>query len=76
MSIIDDVLLLLKDGDWHRITEVAQEISLSKDKTEKIVGFLKEYEFVKLKENMKEVRIQPTILEFLEQIQRLEKEPL
>lgn len=74
MSVIDEVLLLLKDGDWHDLKEVTRVASLSDDTTEKVVSFLSEYEFIKLKEDAKEVRIQPIILEFLEQIQRLEKE--
>ena len=73
MSVIDEVLLLLKDCEWHDLKEITRVASLSDDTTEKVVSFLSEYEFVKLNEDTKEVRIQPTILEFLEQIQRLEK---
>lgn len=74
MSAIDQILLLLKDGNWHKLEEIMQIVSLSQDKTEKIVSFLNEYEFVDLRDNSKEVKIQSTIREFIKEIQRLEKE--
>ncbi|PVX25690.1 MAG: hypothetical protein CW691_03750 [Candidatus Bathyarchaeum sp.] len=74
MSTIDEALSLLKDGKWHTLKEITEKLALSKPKAEKVVSFLNEYDFIKLNEDTKEVRIQPTILEFIKEIQRLEKE--
>jgi len=40
------------------------------------VSFLGEYDFIQLNENVKRVKLQPSMLEFIEEIQRLEKEGL
>jgi len=73
MSAIDEILLLLKDGEWHDLKEIAEKLAASKAKVEMAVNFLREYDFVTLSEDTK-VRIQPTILKFIETTQRLDKE--
>jgi len=73
MSAIDEILLLLKDGEWHDLKEITEKLALSKTKAEMAVNFLREYDFVKLNEDTK-IRLQPTILEFIETIQRLDNE--
>jgi len=74
MSTIDEVLWLLKDGEWHDIKEITEKVALPKVKAEMVVSFLGEYDFIQLNENTKRVKIQPSILEFIEEIQRLEEE--
>ena len=74
MSIIDEILWLLKDGEWHDLKEIAEKAALPKVKAEMIVSFLGEYDFVQLNENTKKVRLQPPLLEFIKEIQRLEQE--
>ena len=76
MSAIDKVLFLLKDGNWHNLKEIKKKVSLSEANIEKITIFLKEYEFVKLNEETKDLKIQPTISKFIEEIELLEKETL
>jgi DNA-binding IclR family transcriptional regulator len=73
MTNVDEVLWLLKDGAWHSIAEVMKEVSIPQIKLEKVVSFLQEYGFIQLT-NDGRVRIQPSIREFLEEIQRIEKE--
>ena len=73
MSAIDEILWLLKDGKWHDLKEVTKKAALPKSKAEMVVSFLGEYDFIQLNENVKKVKLQPSMLEFLEEIQRLEK---
>ncbi|MQY62337.1 hypothetical protein GH146_03505 [archaeon] len=74
MSTIDEILWLLKDGEWHDLKEIAEKAALPKVKAETVVSFLGEYDFVQLNENTKKVRLQPPLLEFIKEIQRLEQE--
>jgi len=76
MSAIDEILWLLKDGEWHDLKEITKKVALPKSKAEIAVNFLGEYDFIQLNENVKRVKLQPSMLEFIEEIQRLEKEDL
>ena len=74
MSTIDQILLLLKDGDWHGVNEIAEKVALPKSKIKLAFEFLNEYDFVQLNENSRRAKLEPSIVEFVEEIQRLEKE--
>jgi len=74
MSAVDEILLLLKDGEWHNLNEIKEKSTLPPSKAELIVNFLAEYNFVELNEDNKQLRLQSLLVEFLEEIQRLEKE--
>ena len=74
MSTIDEILWLLKDGKWHDLKEIAEKVALPQDKVEMVASFLAEYDFIQLKENNKQAKLKPTILEFFKEIQRIEKE--
>jgi len=76
MSAIDEILWLLKDGEWHDLKEITEKVALPKFKAEIVFSFLGEYDFIQLNENVRRVKLQPSILEFIEEIQRLEKEGL
>lgn len=76
MSTIDKILCLLKDGEWHDLKEITKKVALPKYKAEMAVSFLGEYDFIQLNENIRRVKLQPLILKFIEEIQRLEKEDL
>jgi DNA-binding IclR family transcriptional regulator len=73
MSAIDDILWLLKDGKWHNVEDITQSVALPKSKAETVISFLGEYNFIQLNENVKKIKIQPSMLEFIEGIQRLEE---
>ena len=72
MPAVDEILLLLKDGEWYNLNEITEKGKLRPSKAELIVNFLAEYNFVELNEN--KIRLQSLLVEFLEEIQRLEKE--
>jgi hypothetical protein len=76
MSAIDEILWLLKDGEWHDLNEITKKVALPKFKAEIAINFLGEYGFIQINENVKRVKLQLAMLEFLEEIQRLENEEL
>lgn len=73
MSVIDDLLWLLKDGEWHDLQKIAEKVALSHAKTEVVFTFLAEYDFVQLNENAKEVKLQSPLLKFINKLQCLEQ---
>lgn len=74
MSVIDEILWLLRDGEWDTLKEITENIALPKFKVEIAINFLGEYDFIQLNEKAEEIRLQPSILKFLKNIQRVEKE--
>jgi DNA-binding IclR family transcriptional regulator len=76
MSAIDEILWLLKDGRWHDLEEITKKLALPKNKAELAASFLAEYDFIQLNKNDRRVKLQPSTLEFVEEIQHLEKETL
>ena len=73
MSAIDDIIGLLKDGEWHDVQEVTENVALPKSKAEMVISFLGEYDFIQQKEDTKKIRLQASMLEFIDGIQRLEQ---
>jgi len=74
MSTIDEILWLLKDGEWHELKELAEKAEIPKVKAEMVVSFLGEYDFIQINEDLKRLKLKPSILEFFNEIQRIEKE--
>ena len=74
MSVIDEILWLFRDGEWHDLKEITENIALSKFKVEIAVNFLGEYDFIQLNEEAKKIRLQSSLLEFLKNIQCIERE--
>jgi len=68
---IDEILMLLKDGDWHDLREIAQKCSSSKPKVETIVSFLSKYDFLELDRKGRRARLRPLVLEFIDEIQHI-----
>lgn len=74
MSVIDEILWLLRDGEWHDLEKISENIPLSKFRVEIAVKFLEEYNFIQLNTKTRRVRLQPSILEFINKIQHIERE--
>jgi hypothetical protein len=74
MSAIDEILWMLEDGKWHELKEIQEKFVLPPVKTEIVVNFLGEYNFIEVKEKTKEVRLESSTRKFIKEIQRLEKE--
>ena len=48
MSVIDDVLDLLKDGEWHNLKHLARDLKLNQEKLQQIIRFLKNLDLIKI----------------------------
>jgi len=67
MSKIAKILEILNDEQWHTLREIQQKMKLNKNQIEQIVRFLKEYNFIRLNEVNKEIKISETVRRFLTQ---------
>jgi len=76
MSAIDEILWVLKDGEWHDLKEITRKVALPETKAEMVIGFLGEFNFIQLNGNIKRAKLQNSMLKFIEEIQRLEKKRL
>jgi hypothetical protein len=76
MSVIDEILWMLSDGNWHDLKELGENVAMSNFKVEIAVNFLGQYHFIQQKAKIKRIRLQPSILEFMKKIQRIEKEEI
>ena len=74
MSVIDKILWFLRDGEWHDLKEITEQIELSEFKVEIAVNFLREYDFIQHHKKARKIRLQPSILEFVKNIQHIERE--
>lgn len=74
MLVVDDILVWLRDGKWHSLSEVVEKFRLSEFKAERVMSFLAEYRFIQLDRERRKARLTPPTLSFLEEIQRVEKE--
>jgi hypothetical protein len=74
LSAIDEILRLLKDGDWHDLEEIIEKCSSTKLEAKIAVSFLREFDFIQVEGNEPKARIHPLMLSFIEEIQRVEKE--
>ena len=73
MSTIDEILFLLKDGEWHDLRVIAEKVALTESKAIMTFEFLNEYDFVQLNENNERAKLKPSIVELMEEIQLLKK---
>ena len=66
-SKITEFLELLRDGEWHKQDEIQKRMNLEKQEFQKIVAFLREYNFVLVEEVRKTIRIEENARKFLVQ---------
>jgi len=71
---IDEVLMVLKDGNWHDVREIAKKCSSNEPRVEVIVSFLSKYDFMELDKRSRKARLCPLMLEFIDEIQRIREE--
>jgi len=72
--VIDEILMLLKDGNWHDLREIAEKCSSDEFRVEMIVSFLSKYDFMELDKKGRRARLCPLMLEFINEIQRIGEE--
>jgi len=72
MSTIEEILELLKDGKWHDLKEIIEEIQLTRSGAETITNFLAEYNFIQLDKEHQKARVTPPTHSFLKKIQLIQ----
>jgi len=70
---IDEILELLKNGQWHELKEIADKTNLQGFRAELISNFLAEYDFLEFDKKEKKIRLTPQLQLFLRNIENIEK---
>ena len=74
MSAIDEILWLLRDDKWYDLKKITEGCSSPESKVKMAIRFLWEYDFIQVNEYGRRAKLRPLMLEFLNEIQRVEKE--
>jgi hypothetical protein len=61
----------LKDGKWHSLTDARARLE---PLTKMALSFLREYNFIQIDEDGGKAKLCPLVLNFINEIQRIEKE--
>jgi len=65
MDRIEELLRLLEDGKWHRITEIYQSLKTKETSTKRLVEFLSEHGLVHYRSSDESVKIDSDLLALL-----------
>jgi predicted transcriptional regulator len=74
MPSLDKILLTLKDGNWHNIQAISENINIPQNKFTHIIDFLTEFDFIQIDNTQKKVKLQPPLFKFIKELSRLEQE--
>jgi predicted transcriptional regulator len=74
MLSLDKILLILKDGNWHAIQTLSENINIPQNKLIHVIDFLTEFDFIQLNDTQKKVKLQPPLFNFINELARLELE--
>jgi len=74
LSTLDEILWFLKDGQWHDLKEIIEKSPSTKPTTEMALSFLREHNFIQIDENERKAKLRPPVLNFISEIQRIERE--
>jgi len=74
MLAIDKIFEILDNGDWHKLTEVAERTGTQKSKVELISSFLANYDFLEFDKKDEKIRLSIQLQIFLRTIRRIERE--
>jgi len=65
MSILDDVVDLLKDGEWHNLKDVAKNLELTQQELQQILQFLIKLDLVNLDEKQEKALMTSVLKELI-----------
>jgi predicted transcriptional regulator len=74
MLSLDKILLILKDGNWHSIQALSENINIPQNKLTHIIDFLTEFDFIQLDDTQKKAKLQKPLFKFINELARLEQE--
>jgi len=66
---INEVVDLIKNGQWHTLEDIANKVELPKPKTNKILEFLANYNFINLDSEHKKAKVTLSLMKFLKENQ-------
>ncbi|MGD8506066.1 MAG: hypothetical protein PVF15_05315 [Candidatus Bathyarchaeota archaeon] len=72
MFEIEQVVAVLKDGEWHELDEIGGKCTLSELEVESILGFLAEYGFIKTGGTGRKLKVDVSFKRFLEETQAVQ----
>ena len=68
------ILRLLENGKWHYLKDITEKTRMNPYKVEAVTKFLAKYNFVKLDDAEKKVKLDPPTNLFFKKIRQLENE--
>lgn len=71
---IDEILNVLKNGDWHGFKEITDKTGVQEFKVELVADLLADYGFLEYDRKEKRVKVSPQLLVFLKKIDGLERD--
>ena len=74
MLAIDKIFEILDNGDWHKLTEVAEKTGTQKSKVKLISSFLANYDFLEFDKKTDRIRLSNQLQSFLRKIRKIEQE--
>jgi len=61
--MLDDALVVLEDGRWHPLAEIANQTGISEEIVSRIARFLSKYGLAEINDDGKKVKLDPRFLE-------------
>jgi hypothetical protein len=74
MLSLDKILFILKDGNWHSIQAISESMNIPQNKLTNIIDFLKGFDFIKIDNTQKKLKLQPPLLKFINELSKHEQE--
>jgi DNA-binding IclR family transcriptional regulator len=71
---IDEILGLLRNGEWHGVKELADKSRFQESKVELITSFLAKYDFLEFDQKEKRVKLSQQLRLFLSKIEDLDRD--
>lgn len=66
---IEEIVSIMKNGQWHTLEDVTKKTELPEIKTNEILQFLANYNFIDLDREHKKVKVTPSLMEFFKENQ-------
>jgi len=70
LSVVEEILESLEDGEWRDLDEIVEKTRISKLKVEIVTDFLEEYGFIQLDKERGRAKLTPAMLNFFNQLSR------
>jgi hypothetical protein len=72
--MVNRIFDLLRDGNWHSLTEMAESSGLQDFMLQMVTSFLAEYDFVDLDKSKQRARLAESVVDFVKKIKHIEED--